>query len=72
MKEKKNIPASVRQRLLNQAAESGEDFNLVLKRYANERFLYRLSISDHSEMFLLKGASLFTLWLTLPIDLRTI
>jgi len=66
MKEKKNISASVRQLLLNQATESGEDFNLLLKRFANERFLYRFSISEHRDSFLLKGASLFTLWFNTP------
>ncbi len=42
---KKNIAASVHQRLYNRAKESGEDFNPLLLRFANERFLYRLSVS---------------------------
>ncbi len=63
---KKNIAASVHQRLYNRAKESGEDFNLLLIRYANERFLYRLSVSDYKDRFLLKGASLFTLWFEHP------
>jgi hypothetical protein len=40
-----NLPASVRQRLLNLATERKEDFGLVLTRYGLERFLYRLSVS---------------------------
>ena len=66
MIEKKNIAASVHQRLYNHAKSSGEDFNLLLTRFANERFLYRLSVSDYTDRFLLKGASLFTLWFEHP------
>lgn len=36
----------------------------MLVRYANERFLYRLSRSTHRAAFVLKGASLFALWQT--------
>ena len=42
----RDVPASVRQRLLNVAREQGADFEPVLQRYAIERFLYRLSASD--------------------------
>lgn len=48
----RNIAASVRKRLLNIPAGTGEDFNLLLIRYALERLLYRLSQSefrDHME-----------------------
>ena len=58
----RDIGASVRARLLRLARERGEDFQLVLMRYTNERFLYRLSISSHANQFVLKGAALFTLW----------
>lgn len=57
-----NLAASVRQRLLNLAKERHEDFNFVLGRYAAERLLYRLSVSDHADNFVLKGALLFLLW----------
>ena len=57
-----NVPASVRQRLLNLARRQGEDFQFVLTRFALERLLYRLSISGHGEQFLLKGAMLFPVW----------
>jgi hypothetical protein len=53
-----NLPASVRQRLLNLATERKEDFGLVLTRYGLERFLYRLSVSPHRDSFVLKGALL--------------
>ena len=61
-KEIRNVAASVRQRLLNRAREQGVDFNLVLQRYAVERFLYRLGLSGEVDHFTLKGATLFLLW----------
>ena len=64
--EKKNIAASVHQLLKNQANENGEDFNLLLIRFANERLLYRLSLSKYQDRFLLKGASLLNLWFDTP------
>ena len=60
------LAASVHARLLNRARERGEDFNLVLTRYAIERFLYRLSIGPEREAFWLKGALLFDLWFDVP------
>jgi len=43
----KNLEASIHQRLLNQARESGRPFNELL---AIERFLYRLSqLNDTQE-----------------------
>ena len=47
------VAESVRARLLTLAKERKEDYNLVLTRYALERFLYRLSLSEHrSELIL--------------------
>ena len=57
-----NLPASVHARLLNLARERGEDFQLVLTRYAIERLLYRLSRSPHARRFVLKGAQLLLVW----------
>lgn len=62
----KNIGASVRARLLNKARAEKLDFNLLLTRYALERILYRLSVSQQREQFLLKGALLFDLWFDVP------
>ena len=62
----RNVAASVRARLLNRARETGQDFNLILIRYAIERLLYRLSISAYADQFLLKGALLFDLWFDIP------
>jgi len=58
----KNIAHSVRQRLLNEAKRTGRLYNEIEQYYAMERFLYRLSRSEHSDKFLLKGALLFTVW----------
>ena len=58
----RNVEASVRQRLLNLARKRGEDFQVVVRHYALERFLYRLSRSDYRHQFVVKGAMLFSLW----------
>lgn len=57
-----NSPASVRQRLLNLAREKGRVFDVVLVTYGLERLLYRLSISEHRDSFVLKGGMLVTFW----------
>lgn len=61
-KPRKNMAASVHQRLKNAAVASGERFNDLQQNYAIERFLYRFSISPHSEQFILKGALLLRVW----------
>jgi hypothetical protein len=60
------LAASVHARLLNWARERGEDFNLILTRYAIERFLYRLSLVPARDAYWLKGALLFDLWFDVP------
>jgi hypothetical protein len=62
----KNVGTPVRARLLKPAKERGEDFQLVLLRYVNERLLYRLASSRHASGFVLKGAALFTVWTGTP------
>ena len=62
----RNLAASIRARLKQRADAAKEDFNLTLTHYGLERLLYRLSISSHSERFLLKGALLFSLWYDEP------
>ena len=59
---RKNTAASIRARLLSLAQSKGEDYQRVLGRYAIERFLYRLGRSPYRDKFVLKGATLFTLW----------
>jgi predicted nucleotidyltransferase component of viral defense system len=61
-KQPTNLPASIRQRLLNLSRDHGEDFNLTLTRYGIERLLYRLSQCEHADHFVLKGALLLSLW----------
>lgn len=62
----RNLAASVRARLKQRADEAGQDFNLTLTHYGLERLLYRLSVSEHANSFLLKGALLFALWYDTP------
>jgi predicted nucleotidyltransferase component of viral defense system len=63
---RRNLVASVQDRLRNLAKERGEDYHLVLTRYGLERLLYRLSQSAHGKTFVLKGAMLFQLWTDRP------
>jgi predicted nucleotidyltransferase component of viral defense system len=58
----RDLGASVRQRLLNQARAQERPFQELLQYYVMERFLYRLSRSRHAEKFILKGALLLTAW----------
>lgn len=61
-REIRNTPASVRARLLNEARASGDSFDQVLQYFAIERFLYRLSRTEHSERFIVKGATMLRAW----------
>ncbi len=49
--------ASVRDRLLNLSRRPGQtvSYNALLRRYLQERFLWRLSLSEHRDRFTLKG-----------------
>ena len=62
MKKVTNIAGSNRAKLLALARERGEDFQFLLGRWMIERFLYRLSHSNHKDSFVLKGAMLFLAW----------
>jgi len=61
-----NPGASVLARLLNLAKQRGDDYNLLLNRFALERLLCRVAASAHADRFLLKGALLFSLWYDQP------
>lgn len=65
-REPRNVAASVRARLQNLARAQQANFQRVLTRYALERFLFRLSVSRHKEIFVLKGAMLYAAWLADP------
>ena len=58
-----NSAASVRQRLLNLSREQGRIFEVVLVTYGLERLIYRLSISEFRDRFILKGGILVTFWI---------
>jgi hypothetical protein len=60
---REGLARSVQVRLARHARAIGVDPNLVLTRYAVERFLYRLSRSAHADRFVLKGALLLLVWL---------
>jgi hypothetical protein len=75
-KEIKNLPHSVHTRLSRIAKENSKTFEQVFYLYALERFLYRLTKSEHAPSFVLKGALMFFGWdlplrrLTKDIDLQ--
>lgn len=54
--------ASVRARLLDHAKRHGDDYQRVLTRYAMERLLFRLSQTEATDRYVLKGAMLFVTW----------
>lgn len=56
IKDLKNKPASVHDRLNKLAKSQQRIFNELFYIYANERLLYRLSQSPHAAKFILKGA----------------
>lgn len=58
----RDMAASVRQRLANEASAMGRPFDEVLQCYAIERLLCRLSQSSHRERFVLKGAAMLVVW----------
>jgi len=61
-----NRAGSIRARLKNLSDAKREDFHRILTYYAIERLLYRLSLSNHANAFLLKGALLFAIWFDTP------
>jgi len=63
----KNLGSSVRARIHNKAKADQVNMQFLLTRYALERMLYRLGVSEHRDSFLLKGALLFDLWYDVPL-----
>lgn len=57
-REAKDKAASIRAKLTNVARAEKIDFDALLLRYFQERFLYRLAISEFSDRFVLKGGLL--------------
>jgi len=70
-----NYGKSIHDRLLNISRKEKLSFQMILSRYIQERFLYRVSVSEYSSKFLLKGGALlyvfdlFAARPTLDIDL---
>src|SRR5208337_2507260 len=60
--EKKNLPESVYNRLKNIALAKNRPTQEILRYYAMERFLYRLSVSQHKSSFFLKGGLMQMVW----------
>ncbi len=58
----KDMAASVHDRLLRLAKDSGRPFGEMLQYFAMERFLYRLGVSSHRDRFVLKGALMLRTW----------
>ena len=58
VKAKKNTGKSIKARLLNAMNETGYKYMYLLARYFNERLLYRVSVSQYKDNFVLKGGSL--------------
>jgi len=58
-----NLAKSVKDRLLNISRSEGRAFDVLLVRFALERLLYRLSVSEYRERFVLKGGMLVTAWI---------
>jgi hypothetical protein len=58
----RDVAASIRQRLLNEAKRQNRPFQELLQYFAMERFLYRLSLHPLADRFILKGALLLTAW----------
>lgn len=61
-KPKKNLEESIYSRLKNVAKQRKRPAQEVLKYYAIERFLYRLSVSSHQSSFYLKGGLMLMVW----------
>ena len=54
----KNYGKSVKERLLNISRDEHYSSQLLLSRYFQERLLYRLSVSEYKDQFILKGGAL--------------
>jgi len=54
----KNISASIRSRLLNHAKATNQNYNALMNRFFQERFLTRLFQSLYKNHFVLKGGLL--------------
>jgi len=58
----KNVGAAALQRIKNLAKETGIDVQVLVRRYAQERLVYRLSVSPEANNFCLKGGLLLSVY----------
>lgn len=65
-REKKNIIASIQNRLKNKAQEANRPYQELLIQYGIERFLYRLSKSSYARQLILKGGLMQFIWSEMP------
>lgn len=61
-KNKKNMGASILAQIKNLSKELKIDTQTLLRRYAQERLLYRMSISEQAKNFCLKGGVLLSIY----------
>lgn len=59
---KKDLAASIHQRLLNLARQENRPLNELLQYFAIERFLFRLGQTKYRKSFILKGAQMLRVW----------
>lgn len=57
-KQATSLQTSIRDRLINISKESNRDYNSLLRLFFQERFLYRISLSQYKSNLILKGAFL--------------
>jgi hypothetical protein len=62
----RNMGASARARLFNLSRQRNQPFELLLTRFALERLLHRLSLIQHRDRFVPKGAMLMATWFDAP------
>lgn len=58
----RNVGAGALQRIKNLAKETGIDVQVLVRRYAQERLVYRLSVSEERDNFCLKGGLLLSVY----------
>lgn len=58
----RNPAASIHHRLLSHAKNINQEFRRILVSYGLERILYRLSISNYRDRYMLKGGMLVSMW----------
>ena len=59
---KKNLAATIHQRLLNLARSENRPLNELLQYFAIVRFLFRLGQTKYRQVFVLKGAQMLRVW----------